>query len=221
MHSALRVGALLGLATLPVAAAEVVIDSDGRQVQLNGDGTWTLLSKDRFATNAAGQRIRLRADGTWAVVDAGATPAQAPPIRAQADVSLYLARVEIQRKRLKRPKGSHAETRTIYTLRVMNNSARELELPSALAEHLTATSSRGADYPIESVALPGAHLDPGAAADIHVVAVGSPQWFGIKHIALEIAPGTFGAAPRQRLQKSIDEVVRTDVDTFRLPSQRD
>jgi hypothetical protein len=204
---------------VPALADEVVFDDDGRQIQLNADGTWVFLSRDRFAINAAGDRIRLRPDGTWTTASSPNAPKKTTTTGASTDVdvSMYLAQVEIQRKMTRRQKNKHAEMRTIYTLRLANNSDRAIPLSESLAGRMTAGSSRGAEYPIESLVLPGASLGPGENADLHVIAVGAPQWFGVKYLGLDIAADTFGDSAKQALRKDMDEVIRLEVDEFRLP----
>ena len=211
---------------LSVDAQEIVIDSDGRQIQLNDDGSWSMLSRDRFATNEAGERIRIRADGTWAISDStNSTPAQtSKPTSAtsgqahkpalDALVSVYLAGVEIQRKQLKQQKRQRTETRTIYTVRLVNNSDSSVALTNNLKNNLVASSSRGTQYDIESVRLPSPTIAPGNQGDITVIAIGSPQWFGVKYLSLEFAETTFGSSARRILRKDMGDVVRTDVEEF-------
>jgi|SaaInlStandDraft_1057018.scaffolds.fasta_scaffold120189_2 hypothetical protein len=58
---------ILGWSVNAIAAEDVVSD-DGREVRLNEDGTWSLLSRDRFATTPDGRRIRLMTDGRWELI---------------------------------------------------------------------------------------------------------------------------------------------------------
>jgi hypothetical protein len=113
MSALVRQLLLLSIITLcagfcsPAKAQEIVIDSDGRQIQLNDDGSWSLLSRDLFATNEAGERVRIRPDGTWAIADStNLPPARASNLESAATeranipvadnlVSVYLSGVEI------------------------------------------------------------------------------------------------------------------------------
>ena len=206
---------LLGFCLACIATAEeVVIDDDGRLIQLNEDGTWLMLSRDSFATTEAGERIRLRPDGTWSYAAVDEAPAAVARAVPDSDVSLYLAHVEIERKILRRQKGRHAETKTFFTLRVINDSSAPVPISDSLVTQLTVRSSRGGIYEIESVSSTTDSIRPGEQADLIAVASGSPQWFGIKYLSVEVPAGTFGDAPARVLRKDMDEVVRTDVDSF-------
>lgn len=213
------------LVSRPVQADEVVISDDGRQIQLSGDGSWVQLSKDRYATNAAGQRVRLKADGTWTIIDDDELAAmlerpsvspQRPlsPLTAASESTLFLARVEILKRRIKRAKSVHAETNTVYHLQVLNDSTEHIQLTAGLKNVLRARSSSGGEYPIESVAFDKASVAPGERSDIQVVAKGAPQWFGVKYMVLEVAAGALGNRQQRILSKSMDDVEKRSVDSL-------
>ena len=61
-------GCLLLAVSLFSIAGQVVVDDLGRQVQLNDDGSWVLISSDRYAISHQGERIKLRPDGSWVIV---------------------------------------------------------------------------------------------------------------------------------------------------------
>jgi hypothetical protein len=203
--------------SLSAMAAEVVISDDGRQIQLNGDGTWVQLSKDRYANNAAGQRVRLKPDGTWSLLgDVTASVAQtnAPltSMTAALESTLFLAKVEILRHRIKRAKSVHAATRSIYHLQVVNDSQTDVELDDTLASKLTARSSSGAQFAIEEVTFSTSRIKPGERGVIQIVADGSPKWFGVKAMMLEVAPGALGNRQARVLSKSMNDVEKREVD---------
>jgi len=50
--------------------------------------------------------------------------------------------------------------------------------------------------------------------DITVTTLGSPQWFGVKYLSLELAEGSIASLPRTVLRKDMDDVVRPDVKDF-------
>lgn len=214
------VGVFGAQAALSANAEEVVISDDGRQIQLKGDGTWVQLSRDRFAINSAGQRVRLKADGTWTLmsdVEAAARPqaqAAAPltPIQAASESTLHLAKVEILRRKIKRAKSIHAETRTVYHVGVLNDSNSTIDLTGRLERMLTARSSAGGRFEILAVDVEVEQLSPGERANIRVEAAGAPQWFGVKYMQLEVAAGALGNSDRRILSKSMDEVEKRSVD---------
>ena len=214
---------LIGLPAAVIAAEEVVISDDGHQIQLNGDGTWVQLSKDRFATDTDGRRIRLRPDGTWSIVGSDlvvgekmqrdvATPAPRPQLLDEP--VLFLERVELLKKRRKRAKSSHAELKMFFQVTIRNESTRTLDLASVRASQLTARSSRGTAYSVTEVIPTARTVEPGQTAELSVWADDGPQWFGIKYLSLEFPANTVGNSATRILSKNMDQVVRREVDSF-------
>ena len=213
------VGALLVLLGMSASADEVVISDDGRQIQINGDGTWVQLSKDRYAVNAAGERIRLKPDGTWSFLgDATPADAQAPvaltPISAALESTLFLSKVEIRKRRIERAKSTHAEVRTVYYLQVVNDGPADITLDNSLSEKLTPGSSSGAEFDVISVDSPTGLIKPGERETIEVVADGAPRWFGVKAMTLKVAAGALGNRQSRVLSKIMSDVDRRNVDAF-------
>ena len=205
-----------------VYAEEIVISDDGRQIQLNGDGSWVQLSADRYAINAAGERIRLKPDGTWSVLGeqvlspsrSNVTPLSGANSLAAVQSTLFLAKVEILKRRIKRAESVHAETRSIYYLRVINDGATDIRVDASLADKLVARSSSGMVFPISSVEFEDAVIVTGQHATIRIEAEGSPQWFGVKTMVLEVAPNALGNSQTRLLNKSMDDVERRSVDNI-------
>lgn len=212
-------GAFLLLLGVSVSAAEVVISDDGRQIQINGDGTWVQLSKDRYAINAAGERIRLKPDGTWSLLsDAKPANGQAPvaltPISAALESTLFLSKVEILKRRIERAKSTHAEVRSVYYLQVVNDSPADITLDNSLSTKLLPGSSSGAEFEVISVSFPTGLIKPGERETIEVVADGAPRWFGVKAMTLEVTAGALGNRQSRVLSKMMSDVDRRDVDDF-------
>ena len=205
-----------------VCAEEIVISDDGRQIQLNGDGSWVQLSADRYAINAAGERIRLKPDGTWSVLgDQALAPSRSNPASpsganslAVIQTTLFLAKVEILKRRIKRAKSVHAETSSIYHLRVINDGATDIQLDASLADKLVARSSSGEVFPISAVEFEDPVIVAGQQATIRIEAEGSPQWFGVKTMVLEVAANALGNSQPRLLNKSMDDVERRSVDNL-------
>jgi len=218
----LRVSAMAVMTSLVAAQAisdEIVISDDGRQIQLNSDGSWVQVSRDRYATNADGERVRLGPDGRWRVLvqDQGQNQADASssaltPMIAAGESALYLAKVEILKRRIKRAKSVHAQTNTVYHLQIRNDSNEVIELGDDLAASLTARSSSGRVYTIESVSYDDDVIEPGEQAGVRVVAAGSPKWFGVKFLSLEIAAGALGNAQKRVLSKNMNDIKKVSVD---------
>ena len=220
--AALRACAIVimtALVAAQISADEVVISDDGRQIQLNSDGSWVQLSSDRYATNAQGERVGLHSDGTWSVLEQGqnqgqaATTSSAPtPLVVSGGSVLFLAKVEILKRRIKRAKSVHAQTNTVYHLQIRNDSSEVIELSDDLAQSLTASSSSGKVYAIESISYDDDIIEPGELATVRVVATGSPAWFGVKFLSLQIAAGTLGNAQTRVLSKNMNDVKKVSVD---------
>ncbi len=212
-------GVLLVLLGVSVSAAEVVISDDGRQIQINGDGTWVQLSKDRYAINAAGERIRLKPDGTWsllgdAIPDDARGAVALTPISAALESTLFLSKVEILKRRIERAKSTHAEVRTVYYLQVVNDSPADISLDNSLSAKLLPGSSSGAEFDVISVSFPSGLIKPGERETIEIVADGAPRWFGVKAMTLEVAAGALGNRQSRVLSKIMSDVDRRDVDDF-------
>jgi len=207
--------AVVALSLPAMAREEVVISDDGRQIRLNGDGSWVQLSRDRYATTASGQRVRLKPDGTWSTMDAGDAVASEgrAGIAPANDSTLYLNKVEILKRNIKRAKSIHAETRTVYEVQVVNETDAPIQLQVDLVDRLRAFSSSGANFPIESVSFERDEIAPGERGMIRVVAAGAPKWtFGVRHLALEVDAQTLGNADKRILSKNMNEVERRNVE---------
>ena len=197
-----------------------MVSDDGRQIQLNADGTWVQVARDRFATTATGERVRLRPDGTWSIVRVEDAPAvarqDAAPVTRQLveEPALFLSHAEIQRLTRKRAKSKHAETRMLFTVEVRNDSPETVALGGDLQASLAVRDSRGGGYEVLSAAPATRSLAPGAQTQVAVVAADAPRWFGIKYLSVEVARGALGNAQRRILSKNMDEVVRRDVEAF-------
>ncbi|MEM7003842.1 MAG: hypothetical protein AAF529_23860 [Pseudomonadota bacterium] len=205
------------------ASDEVVISDDGRQIQLNADGTWVQLSRDRFATNAQGQRIRLRPDGTWSILapDAGAdtdmrgaaATARVPGQMAD-DATLLLTSAQIVRRRIARAKAKHAETRMRFLISISNSTPQTLTLASGLEQQLAVKSSRGKNYSILSATAQQTRLAPGEQTELEIWVQDGPQWFGTRYLSVEIPATILGNKAARILSKNMDEVERLEVEQF-------
>ena len=214
LWAAFAVATLISTAGVAVAQEEVVISDDGRQIQINGDGTWVQLSKDRYATNSAGQRLRLKPDGTWNVM-ADTERTQGTPLTrlsAANETTLFLEKVEILKRKIKRAKSIHAQSNTVYHLQVLNDTSDVIRLDVDLTGALTAGHSSGGRFPIERVSYDRAEIAPGERGQLTVVAEGAPQWFGVKYMTLEVAANALGNSNRRVLSKNMTEVVKREVE---------
>ena len=212
------------------APGEVVIDDQGRQIQLNGDGTWVQVSRDRFATNAAGERIRLRPNGTWSLIQPepnapdlepgiASTP-KAPVLGLPADdVSFFLARLELLKKRKNRGKSNHSDIRWVFTVVVENQTSGALRL-NASPDRFQVENSRGLAFDVLSAFSEKVQLGPGERTEVRVVAGEPEQRFapqvnwGVKYLSLHVAPNTLGNTAKRTLSQNMDQIVRREVSSF-------
>ena len=198
--------------------AEVVVSDDGRQIELKADGTWQQLSRDRFATNAAGQRVRLHPDGTWSVdgrADMEGTPSGVTPVlQGRADAVMHLSDVTILRRVIERAKSKHSESRVHFVMQVDNRTGSDLMVPADLMQRLRATNSRGANYELISATARQSVVPAGERVAIDVWAEWSSFAFRLKHLSIEVAPGTFGNSVTRVLSRNMSDVERREVDSF-------
>lgn len=198
--------------------AEVVISDDGRQIELKADGTWQQLSRDRFATNAAGQRVRLHPDGTWSVDGQadleGAADGVAPALQGRVDAVMHLSDVTILRRVIERAKSKHSESRVHFVMQVDNRTGSDLAVPADLMSRLRATSNRGAQYELISAKARQSVIPAGERVAIDVWAEWSSFAFRLKHLSIEVAPGTFGNSVTRVLSRNMTDIERREVDSF-------
>lgn len=202
-------------------AEQDVVSDDGREVRLHDDGTWSLLSRDRFATTADGRRIKLMPDGRWdevaqtLTVTDGVTKQVFTPVKAVAGSSgILLTQVDILKKKTKTHKSTKADTRTVYYLQVTNPSAAAITLSQELVSSLAVTDSKGRQYKVLSLAYDGNTIASGESKKITVWVDGAPRWYGVQFLSLEIAKNVFGDNRRIVLSKNMNDVSTRVVADF-------
>lgn len=161
--------------------AEILLTPEGREIQINTDGTWSYLSQDRIVSNQAGQQIRLKPDGTWAlfekkvetIVGSGeSNPASG--IQATATPPVRLTEYVIETVRSTRHKNAREQSRMVVTLSLADEQA----VPGK--SEIRLEDSRGRAYEILSV--------EGDARRLRIKADESPRWWGVKYFTLTL-PG--------------------------------
>ncbi len=209
-------------------AEQIVISDEGREVLIKDDGSWQYVSRDRYASDSLGRRIVLKPDGSWQYKDdAIDNPVQAersavqdePGVKSQLPGSrLLLDRVEVQRKLTKTIKSKRLETRTIYFLQIRNTGSQDMQLEETqlqrIAKGMRAGSSGGENFEIIAVESGTKKLAPGDSSELLVRTAGSPKWFNVKFLELEIAGGVLGNPAALVLRKDMDEIDIVRVDDF-------
>jgi hypothetical protein len=213
------VGILLSFSR--VYADQTVLSDDGREVRLRNDGTWEYVSNDRFATSEEGKRIRLQSDGRWVEIKDDrnwiAIPAQAlqqsRDVVTEGEFEVELSEVRIESVRTKKKKNSRLRSQIVVTLKISSATDSKLQLDVSA---FSLTDSRGRSYPL--VALEPGHLSltPGAAGTFTMIGDGSPRWWGIKFLRLQIEAGVLGQSEVE-LTKSMSEITKLEVEALTQP----
>ena len=206
-----------------VSAAEDVVSDNGREVRLNEDGTWSLLSRDLFATTLDGRRIRLMADGRWElIVDPAALMANAPRTgialsHNQMDgnaTRILLTQVDILKVNTTKHKATTSDTRTFYYLDVTNNSDQAIQLTQSKREAISASDSKGRQYDVQALRFSSDVIASGESQQLIVIIDGSPRWYNVRYLSLELAANTFGQHARVVLSKNMSDIETEVVKAF-------
>ena len=211
-----------------IVVSGIVVKEGQQRIQLNGDGTWLHVPGSGYATAGDGKRIRLDADGTWRLISptadvsdgptasptGGGTKRSATAAVESGSNNLALLKVEVLKKQRKRAKSTHTDTRTLFHLRLLNETGRAVELNESLASHFIAQTNTGTQLPVESISFSSARIETGDSGRVSVVADGSPRWFGVKRLELLIAPGALGNVEEQKLAEDMADVEFRFVDNF-------
>jgi len=131
-------------------AGQHVITDDGREVQLNDDGSWIFLTTDRFANTDDGRRIRLKDDGSWHYLKDALLKTKA---KNQNDPMITLQKVVIEKYERKALKNTRVKTQTVFYLQLANASPEKTE--QAGKEHdislIEVKDNNGKNYPVLAV----------------------------------------------------------------------
>lgn len=228
----------LGVFSAQILAAEDVISDDGREVRLNDDGTWSFLSRDRYATTIDGRRIRLIPDGRWEITTddvtvieertqttkdsangvAATTQVTRKIVRQSSNAggnsSILLTRVDILKKKTKTHKSTKADTRTAFYVQVANHSKNPIALNQALKSSLKASDSKGRQYDTLLLRYKGDQIASGSSKQIIVLIDGAPRWYGVKNMNLKIDANTFGDNSSILLSKNMNDIDTKIVEDF-------
>ncbi len=233
--SFLMTGCLCVLIPVGASAAEDVVSDDGREIRLHDDGTWSILSRDRFVTTRDGRRIKLSPDGKWSVITqaenapfadasevsevpaaaaAGNQPQRAEDIIAPGSAGILLTRVDILKKKTKSHKAVTVDTRMAYYLRINNPSDQPISLNQQQTDKMIAVDSKGRRYPVLALRYDKEQISSGASEQVVVLVDGAPRWYGVKFLSLEIDDNTFGSHRKIVLSKNMNAVSTVVVGEF-------
>lgn len=238
MSKAIGIGCAPMLLITPVVAdvarsaeSQIVTAEDGRQVQLNANGSWHYIQRDRYATNARGERFVLSPDGSWRPLLSENPESQAsatipPPsshfgLRATtADqvsddpVQLTLMQVVVKKSKTQGLKSVRIDTETHFVVRLYNHSDQSMEIGDVDKRLFDASTSRGRTLKVRDVAFEQAAIAPGKHTDITVKCSGSPRWKFIDHLRLRVEANAVGNQQPYILDRSLRDVEFVDVKSL-------
>ena len=191
--------------------SESATTEGGQTIQLHPDGRWQPENRHRFAITDDGKRVRLNDDGSWEETT------DLRPATATADAKLTLAGVEILIREVNRGKGKHRQTRTRFSVAVTNQTDRAISLPAqrhTVYNNFIARSSRGDLFPIIAVSGCTLPLQEQEQCVVTVTAKGSPAWFGVTSLELQVLPNTLGNTTSRTLSTPYKQVQHRQVNRF-------
>ncbi|MBV1876253.1 MAG: hypothetical protein KUG79_01300 [Pseudomonadales bacterium] len=204
------------------AENKVGISDDGREVQLNQDGSWEYISQDRFATTTDGKRVRLKPNGEWQPIkQTEAIQYRQAQRRAfsrdalvveESSVTLELSQIVIESWREKVHKGKRIKSQILFYVEVTaeDNNAQQWDFNDLGA--FSASDNRDRDYPILSVSPASLSMTGKNTQKLVISAHGAPRWWGLKSMQLTIRAGTFNNTKPLILSKIMSEVVIKEVE---------
>ncbi|ARN75061.1 hypothetical protein [Oceanicoccus sagamiensis] len=206
----------------PLQAAEQIVSDDGREVQLNADGSWEYKSTDRFATTADGRRVRLSADGQWAYTGeksaAGQKVVSDQKYIDEQSLDIVLSDVVIETVKGKKAPGSknpRKKTRSVFYLTVNLDKSAEADLSATLnTRDFTVEDTDGRNYPVTAVEPDLVSIKPAGEAQITVYADGSPHWWTTKSMTVTVNKTVFASNKAISLSRPLAEAKKKQSDSF-------
>ena len=207
----------LMLSATALYSAQRVISADGREVQLNDDGTWKYLSNDRLANTSDGKQVLLKEDGSWQY--AGNAPLSTDSQVRTTNIDLKLDKVVIETHEKKVQKNTRVRTQTVFyvDIQVSLQSTNNINIDSQVIDKIEVNDDAGKQYSILAIS-PQIEIKPGAKQRIAVRVEKSPSIFDdVKSMTITFRQGLFGLSETVSLtQKAIDFDAKK-VDGFDYP----
>ena len=188
---------------------------DGREIQLNDDGSWQYLSTDRFVDTPDGKRVRLMDDGRWEY--SGNAPIQAEQHQRTLSLDVQLRRVIIERTEKKVQKNTRVRTRTVFTIDIARAAEAEgsLELNGLNTSTVTVIDDNGKSYEVISIDTDSPSIAPGKTATITVIADKSPFIFDdVRSMSVVFDKAVFDTPSTITLTQDMDDIDELKVDRF-------
>ena len=213
---------LITIATLlfvPTSYADTtdqkIITIDGREVQLNENGSWKYLSTDRFANTKDGRRIRLKEDGSWSY--AGNAPLKSEEQVRTSELDIKLQKVVIETYRKKTQKSSRIKTQTVFYVQLNNSPQAKttINIKDSDISQIEVRDNNGKNYPVLSIKSGTSKLQPGKETTLVISAEKSPSiWGNVKLMKIIFKTGTFGIKNNITLSQRTIDFENEDVNNF-------
>lgn len=205
------------LFSVQIQAAQRIFSDDGREVQLNPEGSWEYTSTDRFATTADGRRVRLSADGQWAYTGEKSAAGQKIAVDQQSlDIMLGDLVIETVRgKKSPGSKNSHKKTRSVFYIILGLDKTAKTDFSVALnARDFTVEDTDGRNYPVTAITPGNVVIKPAGEAVITVYADGSPHWWTTESMTVKISKVVFSSTKAITLSRAMSDAKKKQSERF-------
>lgn len=196
------------------AVTHNAIGDDGREVQLNSNGTWEYSSTDKLATTEDGVRVRLKSDGLWEPIGNLPLKKDEQVRTSNLDVSLDTIIMEIYRK--ENTKSTRYDSQTVFYFDVnVSSFAKKINTKLSHFNLFSVSDSRGKSYPILDISPQKEQLIPGDKFQFSVRVDGSPTGLfaiGTKYINITIDKSIFNTDSDLKFSKRVDDLGTKKMD---------
>lgn len=197
-----------------ISSEEIVI-VDGREVVLNDDGTWKLLSTDRFANRSDGSRVRLKEDGSWQTIGNAQLISKEQVRTADLDITLQKVVIETYEKKVQ--KNTRVKTQTVFYVDLVTSPQAKTSVTISESDIslIAIKDNNGKNYSVVSIQPDDIQLKPNSKITLIIRADKSPSIFdSVKSMEIRFKKGMFGIdSPIAFNQRTID-FLNKKVDGF-------
>lgn len=168
---------LLSLLALPIHAEQMITAGDGKQYQLNDDGTWALVSENRHLDTPDGRRVVLMPNGKWQY--AGLAPEVSEEKFQSLDLAASIDNIKIYETR--EAVGGGKNTRITYqtvvtlALSLADETTEALALDTLKRNDFSLSDNKGKRYPIVDIQSSVNSLAPGETASLTIISNKAPK----------------------------------------------
>ena len=196
------------------AGVHNAIGDDGREVQLNSNGTWEYRSTDKLATTEDGVRVRLKSDGLWEPIGNLPMKKDEQVRTSNLDVSLDTIVMEIYRKG--NTKSTRYDSQTVFYFDVnVSSFGKKINAKLSHFNLFSVSDNRGKSYPILDISPQKEQLNPGDTFQFSVRVDGSPTGLfaiGTKYINITIDKSIFNTDSDLKFSKRVDDLETQKMD---------